>query len=74
MEEMIASCITFWINEEEGIDEKVAGQKLFSIAFRCASNQAGALFRLLCKKIIQNAIFINCLAIKCDKMKVDGGI
>ena len=47
---MIESCIPFWINEEEGIDEKVAGQKLFSIAFRCASNQAGALFRLLCKK------------------------
>lgn len=30
-ESMIESCIPFWINEEEGGDEKVARKKLFSI-------------------------------------------
>lgn len=31
MEEMIESCIPFWINEAKGIDEKAARQELLSI-------------------------------------------
>lgn len=31
MEQMIESCIPFWINEAKGIDEKAARQELFSI-------------------------------------------
>lgn len=31
MEEMIESCIPFWVNEAEGIGEEEARQKMFSI-------------------------------------------